>query len=82
MRKIIVLASLSIAFATTTAAQAQNGEWNEQTCKQAMLGFKDEDALRQNVKDLREKIAQGDKTEETFSILSYYRDVEWYCLER
>lgn len=82
MRTAIILGSIILAFATSATANVQNEQWNDETCKQALLGFKDQDALSQTVKDLRNKISAGDKSSETFDMLSFYRDIEWYCLKR
>lgn len=46
------------------------------------LGFKDPDELRGKVAEFREKIASGDKLQETEDALIFYRDIEWYCLKR
>lgn len=63
-------------------ASAQTMQWNEETCRQVMLGFKDAAEVSEKVLELRAKTKAGDKTQETEDTLVFYRDIEWYCLER
>ncbi|TLX16600.1 hypothetical protein [Rhizobium sp. MHM7A] len=80
MRKIVVAGLLAL-LTTSAGAQVSNEKWNEESCAQAMLGFKNPDDLSQKVAEYRAKIAGGDKSQETEDVLIFYRDLEWYCLK-
>jgi hypothetical protein len=81
MRKL-VFAGLLVLIATSATAGMSNEKWNAESCAQAMLGFKGSDDLKAKVAEYRSRIAAGDKSQETEDALIFYRDIEWYCLER
>jgi hypothetical protein len=71
--------ALIVGFAT---AARSNDKWTEETCAQGLLGFKGPDDLRAKVVEYKDKVAAGDKSQETEDALIFYRDIEWYCLKR
>jgi hypothetical protein len=45
---------------TATLAMAQSMQWDEESCRQVMLGYKDGAEVSQKVAEYREKIKAGD----------------------